>query len=203
MKSIKRIGFCMTIVAALVVIGLVGSVKADDGGTWSVAPKLIGFIPNNSDVGLNNFSTGFGIGVDARYNVIKYFAVAPELDYIGISSHTTDGVTANFSTFAIKVDALGMYPVGIFTPFLGLGLVYNINSEIDLSGGGLPSGEYTNGSGLGYEFVIGSDFKVTHKGAIAVEISIPMSQLISLNQVSNTNVNVGGYELLVGYRFYL
>ena len=164
---------------------------------WSVAPKLIVFIPNSSNPGLNNFGPGVGIGVDGRYNFIKYFAVAGELDYIGLSSDTNNNFTADFSNFAIKIDALGTIPLNRITPFFGLGLVYN-SPSISFSGGGYSNS--INGSGIGLELVGGADFIVTNHGAVTVEISLPISQNATLNG-SSTNVDVGVYEIMAGYRF--
>ena len=109
-------------------------------------------------------------------------------------------MNANFSDLAIKIDALGTIPLGKITPFFGLGLVYN-NPSISVSGGG-SSASYS-GSGVGLEIVGGADFVVTENGAITAEISIPISQTATFSvNGSNTNDNVGGYELMAGYRFF-
>ena len=163
---------------------------------WSVAPKFIIFFPNSSNPGLNNFSPGVGVGVDGRYNFIKYFAVAGELDYIGLSTYNTNGVTINYSDFAIKADALGTIPLNRITPFFGLGFVYN-NPSITYSGA------YSNswsGSGIGLELVGGADFIVTNHGAVTAEISLPISQNATFNG-SSTSDDVGVYEIMAGYRF--
>ena len=164
---------------------------------WSVAPKFIVFIPNSSDPGLNNFGPGVGVGVDGRYNFIKYFAVAGELDYIGLSTYSTNGATINYSNFAIKADALGTIPLNRITPFFGLGLVYN-SPSISASGNG--SSGSINGSGIGLELVGGADFIVTNHGAVTAEISLPISQNATFSG-SSTNVDVGVYEIMAGYRF--
>ncbi|MCL4479555.1 MAG: porin family protein [Deltaproteobacteria bacterium] len=195
----KRI--CMTILASLIIIGFAVSSKADYNGrvnqVWSVAPKLIIFFPNGSNPGLNNFGPGVGVGVDGRYNFMKYFAVSAELDYLGVSSANINGATENFSNFAIKVDALGTIPLGKITPFFGLGPVYN-SPSISVSGGGYSTS--ISGSGIGLEIVGGADFLVTHNGAVTVEISLPISESATFNG-SSTSVDVGSYELMGGYRF--
>ena len=202
----KRIS--MTVVASLIILacavtsqaGYVGSSSQTWQGrepVWSVAPKLIVFFPNSSVPGLNNFGPGVGIGVDGRYNFIKYFALAGELDYIGASSATIGGSTENFSNFAIKVDALGTIPLNRITPFFGLGLVYN-NPSVSVSGGGYSKS--LSGSGIGLELVGGADFVVTKNGAVTAQISIPISQGATFNG-SSTTVDVGVYELMAGYRF--
>jgi hypothetical protein len=202
----KRI--TLTVVTALILIGFAVSSQAGyTGGSsqtmqsgehvWSIAPKLIVFFPNSSNPGLNNYGPGIGIGVDGRYNFIKYFAVAGELDYIGASSATINGATASFSNFAVKVDALGTIPLNRITPFFGLGLVYN-NPSVSFSGGGYSNS--LSGSGIGLELVGGADFLVTKRGAVTAEISIPISQGATFNG-SSTTVDVGVYELMAGYRF--
>lgn len=165
--------------------------------SWSVAPKFIIFEPNSSNPGLNNFGPGVGVGVDGRYNFIPYFAVAGQLEYIGLSTYSNSGVTINYSNFAVKVDALGTIPLNRITPFFGLGLVYN-NPSISASGGGYSSS--ISGSGIGLELVGGADFIVTSHGAVTVELSIPISQNATFNG-SSTNVDVGVYEIMGGYRF--
>ncbi|MCL4558239.1 MAG: porin family protein [Deltaproteobacteria bacterium] len=202
----KRIG--MAVAASLLILGFAVTSRAGYSGrsdetwqggghVWSVAPKLIVFFPNSSNPGLNNYGPGVGIGVDGRYNFIKYFAVAGELDYIGASSATINGATANFSNFAVKVDALGTIPLNRITPFFGLGLVYN-NPSVSVSGGGYSNS--LSGSGIGLELVGGADFIVTKNGAVTAQISIPISQGATFNG-SSTTVDVGVYELMAGYRF--
>ncbi len=207
----KRIS--MTVVASLIILacavtsqaGYVGSSSQTWQGrepVWSVAPKLIAFFPNSDSNGLNNYSTGVGIGVDGRYNFLDYFALAAELDYIGVSSATNvrygpTSVNANFSDLAIKIDALGTIPLGKITPFFGLGLVYN-NPSVSVSGGGYSKS--LSGSGIGLELVGGADFVVTKNGAVTAQISIPISQGATFNG-SSTTVDVGVYELMAGYRF--
>ncbi len=202
----KRI--TLTVITSLIMLGFAVSSQAgyaggsrqtmeSGGNVWSIAPKLIVFFPNSSNPGLNNYGPGIGIGVDGRYNFIKYFAVAGELDYIGASSATINGSTASFSNFAVKVDALGTIPLNRITPFFGLGLVYN-NPSVSFSGGGYSNS--LSGSGIGLELVGGADFLVTKRGAVTAEISIPISQSATFNG-SSTNVDVGVYELMAGYRF--
>ena len=202
----KRIG--MAVAASLLILGFAVTSRAGYSGSsnetwqgsghaWSVAPKLIVFFPNSSNPGLNNYGPGVGIGVDGRYNFIKYFALAGELDYIGASSATINGATANFSNFAVKVDALGTIPLNRITPFFGLGLVYN-NPSVSVSGGGYSNS--LSGSGIGLELVGGADFLVTKNGAVTAQISIPISQGATFNG-SSTTVDVGVYELMAGYRF--
>jgi hypothetical protein len=208
-------GISVTVATLLLMMGLAVSAKAgyvsgsnrtwqmrqyqtgSEEYRWSVAPKFIVFFPNSSDPGLINFGPGVGVGVDGRYNFIKYFAVAGELDYIGLSTYNTNGVTINYSDFAIKADALGTIPLNRITPFFGLGLVYN-SPTVSASANGYSSSE--NGSGVGLELVGGADFMVRNNGAVTVEISIPISQSATFNG-SSTNVDVGVYELMAGYRF--
>lgn len=203
----------MTIVASLMVVGFAVSAKAGYRGSstmgsgsgdyvWSVAPKLIVFDPNSNTPGLNNFGPGAGIGVDGRYNFIKYFAVAGELDYLGLSSASIGGYTEDYSDIAIKVEALGTIPLNKITPFFGLGLVYN-SASISVSGssGGYSASTSASGSGIGLELIGGADFMVTHNGAVTAEISIPISQSASGFNGSSTNVDVGSYEIMAGYRF--
>ena len=181
------------------------SIVLAEEGSFSIAPKLIAFFPNSDSNGLNNYSTGVGIGADARFNFLAFFALAAELDYIGASNatgihygSTSATVNGNFSNFAIKIDALLTIPIGIVKLFLGPGLVYN-NPSVSVSGGG--SSTTLSSSGYGWEIVGGADFFVAENGAITAEISFPLSQDVTFSGNSAT-VNVGGYELMAGYRFF-
>jgi hypothetical protein len=208
-------GMKVTIATLLLIMGFAVSAKAGYVGdsdrtwrmvqyqtkseeySWSVAPKLIVFFPNSSDPGLHNFSPGIGVGIDGRYNFIEYFALSGELDYIGLSSYSESGITAHFSNFAIKVDALCTIPLNNVIPFFGLGLVYNFPS-VSASANGYSSSE--SGNGIGLELVGGIDFAITNNGAFTAGISIPISQNATFNGGS-TNVDVGVYEIMAGYRF--
>ncbi len=181
------------------------SIVSAEQGSFSIAPKLIAFFPNSDSNGLNNYSTGVGIGVDARYNFLAFFALAAELDYIGASNatgihygSTSATVNGNYSNFAVKIDALLTIPLGIIRIFLGPGIVYN-NPSVSISGGG--SSTTLSTSGYGWEIVGGVDIGVTENGAITAEISFPIDQNVTFSGNSAT-VNVGGYELMAGYRFF-
>ncbi len=178
------------------------------GHNGSVGVKLIGFFPNQDSDGLKDFSTGIGIGVDSRFNFGDYFALGVELDYTGVSSWsgtnydtqtaTYYSYTMDFSNVALKLDALGRFPLNNIIPFLGVGLVYN-SSAFDTSTG---QGYYGYGSvtayGLGLEAVVGSDFVVGGNGAVTAELSVPIDQY---SVFPGSTVNVGGYEVMAGYRF--
>ncbi len=89
-------------------------------------------------------------------------------------------------------------PLGIIRIFLGPGIVYN-NPSVSISGGG--SSTTLSTSGYGWEIVGGVDIGVTENGAITAEISFPIDQNVTFSGNSAT-VNVGGYELMAGYRFF-
>ncbi len=168
----------------------------------SVGVKLIGFLPNSDSDGLKGFSTGIGVGVDSRFDFWNYFALGVELDYIGVSSASEAyydqatnayySYTEDFGGLALKLDALGTIPLNNITPFFGLGLVYNNSTFNDTYYGS------TSGVGIGLELVGGADFLMAGNGGITLEISVPINQYSDFDGVS---VNVGGIEVMVGYRF--
>lgn len=133
MKVKSIFGKISTVFGIGLILGIMlPSIASAEEGSFSIAPKLIAFFPNSDSNGLNNYSTGIGIGVDARYNFLEFFALAAELDYIGASNatgihygSTSATVNGNFSNFAIKIDALLTIPVGVVKIFVGPGVVYN------------------------------------------------------------------------------
>lgn len=190
----------------------------------SLAPKFIGFIPNSDEEGLKDFSPGAGIGIDGRFNIAKNFAIGAELAYIGYSNF--DGtysyydeylmewydvsLKATFSTIVFELNALATFPTGKFTPFVGFGLVYNsatidmeLSEEDPYTYELITYEESASGSGAGFQVVGGFDYHFSNKGALTVEISIPISQEIDVEMegVSLGTWNIGGYELVAGYRF--
>lgn len=185
-----------------------GEIVAGYGG--SVAAKLFTFFPNASTNGLKDFSTGLGVGVDARADLGNYFALAGEFDYIGLSTasqvydvydaygnylySTTE--TVYYTDVALKLDALVTLPLYRVTPFFGAGLVYNTPTLVYSS-----DNSSISGSGIGMELVGGADLMLPGKSAITVELSIPVSQIANfdIGGVSQ-NVDVGGVEIMVGYR---
>ncbi len=186
-------------------------------GNGSVAVKFFSFFPNSNSNGLRDFSPGLGLGVDGRVNFGDYFALAGELDYIGVSSASqtynvydsygnyvgSASDTAYFDDVAFKLDALVTLPAGIVVPFAGIGMVANYPT-FTFSGysSGYSASANTSGSGVGMEIVGGADFMAGYNGAITAQISIPVSQTAYFSDLG-TNIDVGGFELMVGYRFIL
>ena len=185
-------------------------------GNGSIAVKFFSFFPNSNSNGLKDFSPGLGLGVDGRVNFGNYFALAGELDYIGVSSASqtyyaydaygnyvaaTD--TAYFNDMAFKLDALVTLPAGIVIPFAGIGMVANYPT-FTFSGysSGYSGSASTSGSGVGMEIVGGADFMAGYNGAVTAQISIPVSQTAYFSDLG-TNIDVGGFEIMVGYRFIL
>ncbi len=181
-----------------------------DGG-GSMAVKLLSFFPNGNTNGLKGFSPGLGVGFDGRINFGNYFALAGELDYIGVSSANqtydvddayghylyTSTETAYFNNIELKIDALVTIPLYNVTPFFGAGIVYN-NSTITYSSDFGPSS--TSGEGIGLEIVAGADFMVAENGAITIEVSVPIDQTVNFDGIS-PSIDVGGVEVMAGYRF--
>ena len=182
-------------------------------GNGSVAVKFFSFFPNSNSNGLKDFSPGLGLGVDGRINFGDYFALAGEMDYIGVSSASQSyydsygnyvgSDTAYFEDVAFKLDALVTLPAGIVIPFAGLGMVANYPT-FTFSGysSGYSASANTSGSGVGMEIVGGADFMAGYNGAVTAQISIPVSQTAYFSDLG-TNIDVGGFELMVGYRFIL
>ena len=186
-------------------------------GNGSIAVKFFSFFPNSNSNGLKDFSPGLGLGVDGRVNFGNYFALAGELDYIGVSSasqtynvYDASGTyigsatdTAYFNDMAFKLDALVTLPAGIVIPFAGIGMVANYPTfTFSGNGGGYSGSASTSGSGVGMEIVGGADFLAGYNGAITAQISIPVSQTAYFSDLG-TNIDVGGFEIMVGYRFIL
>jgi Outer membrane protein beta-barrel domain len=186
-------------------------------GNGSIAVKLFSFFPNGNSNGLQDFSTGLGVGVDGRINFGDFFALAGELDYIGVSSASqtydvydaygnylgSSTETAYFNNLVLKVDALVTLPAGMITPFAGIGLVDN-NPTLTYTGSdnGYGASASTSGSGIGLEILAGADFMVAGDGAVTAEISLPVNQTANFGDLGS-NVDVGGIEIMVGYRFIL
>lgn len=184
-------------------------------GNGSLAVKFYSFFPNSNSNGLKDFSPGLGVGVDGRVNFGNYFALAGELDYTGVSSASqtynvydaygnyvgsaTD--TAYFNDVAFKLDALVTLPAGSVIPFAGIGMVANYPT-FTFSGysSGYSGSASTSGSGIGMEIVGGADFLTGGSGAITAQISIPVNQTAYFSDLG-TNIDVGGFEIMVGYRF--
>jgi len=190
----------------------------------SLAPKFLIFVPNSDEEGMKDFSTGIGLGIDGRFNIAKHFAIGAELNYIGFSTYEGTysyydeymdeyydmDLKATFSTIAIKFNALATFPINKFTPFAGFGLVYNsatLDMEVSMEDPYtyelMTVEESASGSGLGFQVVGGFDYHFSNKGALTAEISIPISQEIDFEVQGESfgTWNVGGYELVVGYRF--
>ena len=186
-------------------------------GNGSIAVKFFSFFPNSNSNGLKDFSPGLGLGVDGRVNFGNYFALAGELDYIGVSSASqtynvydsygnyvgSASDTAYFNDMAFKLDALVTLPAGVVIPFAGLGMVANYPT-FTFSGysSGYSASANTSGSGVGMEIVGGADFMAGYNGAVTAQISIPVSQTAYFSDLG-TNIDVGGFEIMVGYRFIL
>ena len=64
----------ISLILGIMLPSIVSAEVREGKGHWSIAPKLIAFFPNSDSNGLNNYSTGVGIGVDGRYNFLDYFA---------------------------------------------------------------------------------------------------------------------------------
>jgi hypothetical protein len=93
------------------------------------------FFPNDDYEGLKHFSTGFGGGVEARFNVVSTTTlgvyVGPEMDYIGFSKYSqtyrySDGYNIytmedkeKFSTQKVKGNFLFSVPIQKFSIFFG------------------------------------------------------------------------------------
>ncbi len=188
---------------------------SSSAASGSVGVKLFSFFPNSNSNGLRDFSPGLGVGIDGRVNFGDFFALAGEFDYIGVSSasQTYDVYdsygnyigsateTAYFNNLVFKVDALLTIPAGVITPFVGLGLVDN-NPSFTFSGqsNGYSASSSTSGSGVGMEIVGGADFMAGFNGAVTAEISIPVDQTAYFSDIGS-NIDVGGVEIMVGYRF--
>lgn len=193
------------------VLAQYGNGNSEVGG--SVAVKFFSFFPNSNSNGLKDFSPGLGVGVDGRVNFGDYFALAGELDYIGVSSASqtydvynnagsylySSTETVYYNNVVLKLDALVTIPAGMITPFVGVGLVYN-NPTFTYNGYGASAN--TSGSGVGFEVVGGADFMVAQNGGITAEISIPVNQTAYFSDIGS-NIDVGGVEIMVGYRFIL
>jgi len=187
----------------------------------SVAPKFIVFFPNDDYEGLKNFSTGFGGGVEARFNIVSTTTmgiyVGPELDYIDFStmSQTYSDVDftyedkEKFTTIKIKGNFLLVVPLQKISFFFGGGLVYNQSTiDVELTIPEMGSFSLTaSGSGIGAQMLCGIDLLLGNRGALSFELTIPLSQsqdmkLSYMVESDSLNMNVGGTELNVGYRFY-
>jgi hypothetical protein len=184
-------------------------------GNGSIGLKFFGFYPNSNSNGLKDFSPGLGFGIDGRVNFGPYFALAGEFDYIGVSSasQTYDVYnsygnyigsateTAYFNNIALKLDALLTIPLRGIEPFAGIGIVGNYPTfTFSGSSGGYGASTSTSGSGVGMEIVGGVDFMVGQSGALELGLSFPINQIAYFSDIG-TNIDVGGGEIMVGYRF--
>jgi len=188
----------------------------------SVAPKFILFFPNDDTSGLKDFSTGFGGGVEARFNVMSSTTlgiyVGPEIEYIDFSTYKetysdidfTYESKVTFSTYKIKANFLLVVPLQKISFFFGGGIVYNQSTmdwEITIPGYGSTS-LTLSGSGIGGQMLCGIDLLLGERGALSFEFTIPLSQSQDMEasymgeSLSLEDMNVGGTELNVGYRFY-
>jgi len=216
----NKIAIVMAVFAALILVPKT-SYSDELVPKGSVAPKFIVFFPNDDYEGLKIFSTGFGGGVEARFNVMSTptlgVYVGPEIDYIDFSTYSEtyyDGYDTyedkeSFSTFKIKGNFLIAVPLQNVSFFFGGGLVYNQSTiDVELTIPEMGSFSLTaSGSGIGAQMLCGIDLLLGKRGALSFELTIPLWQsqdmeVSLMGQTGSVHMNIGGTELTAGYRFY-
>jgi len=220
--TMKRLILCLEVVLFTFFMN-VFSVSADEY-PWkhSVSSKFLMFFPNQADPGLKDFNAGPGTGVDVRFNILSTsvfnLQVGPEWDLIMFSIKDTStpiDETLIFNTYKMKANLMMVFlpqkPVSIF---LGGGMVYNFAF---IFGNASLVGQTFNvnatGSGVGAQAMGGIDIGVAKRGTITLELTLPISQKHSIDykitdqetgdEISSfsRDMNVGGIEFHVGYRF--
>lgn len=181
----------------------------------SIAPKFIVFFPNNDSDGMKGFGTGLGAGVEGRFTIVNTegigIQIGPEIDYIGLSTYKetiydpyygSATLKGEFSTIKARGNFILLAPVRNVSFFFGGGLVYNSATFTFSNSGSIT----VSGSGLGGQILGGLDV-LLGRGAMTVEITIPLAQKHKFEYSGpggtlSVDVNIGGIELNIGYRFY-